>query len=98
MKENELDAHGVASELKTAVLLKPKKPGGFQAIVKVDVDVDVLFESQMRLQQFFGNGYVDPIYFSPDEAPMGPKLEELDIKNLSKLNLRDIGKIDVSYP
>lgn len=98
LTENEIEAHGIMSELKTAILVKPMTKECFGAIVKIDTDVDVLFKTKMRLRKFTGAAAVDPVYFAQDRDPMGPSLKGLSSDNLSELRLEDIGAVNVSGP
>ena len=97
MKENRFDKHGIATELTTAVLLKPQTTGSFCAVVEVDTEAGLLAKIHERAQKWAGRGVVDPVYFSQDLEPMGPIPEGLDPSNLQQLDLGKLGNVDVCY-
>jgi hypothetical protein len=90
--ENTTQKTGIASELRTAVLLKRlNDTNRFKADVTIKATADIGYGFQTLVRKFMGRSpEVDPVTFNPQ---LEPTRKDINVDQLSNLNLKDLGEI-----
>jgi len=96
LEEDRIAESGIPSSLRAAVLVVQKTAGIFRAELEVQAQVDLWYSLQRRIQHLRGTSTVDPVFFDRKQPWFGPKIEGLDIDNLSTTDLQQLSFIKVS--
>jgi len=96
MSQNKSHKSGIPTILNLAILLERSNDEPFFADIKVNAEVDIFYKLGSWIQDVSGKNKIDPIKFDPTLPPMGDIPEGLDMDNLAKCSLDDLGGIETT--
>ncbi|KAH0613415.1 uncharacterized protein H6S33_005301 [Morchella sextelata] len=96
MSQNEAQKNGIPTALRLAILLKRQHDGPFFADIKVNAQVDILYNLECRMHNLSSSNKIHPILFDPNHHHPGNIPEGIDTDCLSLYPLEDLAGIEVT--
>ncbi|KAI9737166.1 MAG: hypothetical protein M1834_000759 [Cirrosporium novae-zelandiae] len=95
LSENKIDKLGIPGFLRTAILVVQRVPERFQALVTVEMEVNLGYKIQEQARRFMGRRIVDtidPVFFDEGakRQPAGAQLTGIDTEHLGASDLEHL--------